>query len=104
MPHALDWITALGLTPGLPVHVVGFFGQCRDLSMFERVMPAVRRKDGSYETSSCIGSFEDDERMPVYYDGCRDTPENRPKQEQGPGVHNGGWTLGLGDQKSVALG
>ncbi|KAG9069814.1 hypothetical protein KI688_009139 [Linnemannia hyalina] len=64
MPHALDWITALGLTPGLPVHVVGFFGHCRDLSMFERVTPAVRRKDGTYETSSCIGSFEDDERMP----------------------------------------
>ncbi|KAF9121774.1 hypothetical protein BGX30_002388 [Mortierella sp. GBA39] len=102
MKEDLDnWITALGLTPGLPVHVVGFFGHSRDLSMFERVTPAVRRKDGTYETSSCIGSFEDDERMPVYYDGCRDTPENQPKQEQGPGVHNGGWTLGLGDQKTT---
>ncbi|KAF9537820.1 hypothetical protein EC957_007649 [Mortierella hygrophila] len=102
MKEDLDnWITALGLTPGLPVHVVGFFGHCRDLSMFERVTPAVRRKDGTYETSSCIGSFEDDERMPVYYDGCRDTAENQPKQEQGPRVHNGGWTLGLGDQKTT---
>lgn len=71
--------------------------------MFERVTPAVRRKDGTYETSSCIGSFEDDERMPVYYDGCRDAPENRQKQEQGSGLQNGGWTLGLGDQKTVTL-
>ncbi|KAG0071905.1 hypothetical protein BGZ89_008975 [Linnemannia elongata] len=102
MKEDLDnWITALGLTPGQPVHVVGFFGHCRDLSMFERVTPAVRRKDGTYETSSCIGSFEDDERMPVYYDGCRDAPENRQKQEQGSGLQNGGWTLGLGDQKTT---
>ncbi|KAG0296316.1 hypothetical protein BGZ96_009715 [Linnemannia gamsii] len=102
MKEDLDnWISALGLTPGLPVHVVGFFGHCRDLSMFERVTPAVRRKDGTYETSSCIGSFEDDERMPVYHDGCRDSPDNQPKSEQGAGVQNGGWTLGLGDQKST---
>lgn len=72
--------------------------------MFERITPAVRRKDGTYETSSCIGSFENDERMPVYYDGCRDSPDNRPKSERGVGVQNGGWTLGLGDQKTVNLG
>ncbi|KAG0272412.1 hypothetical protein BGZ95_011852 [Linnemannia exigua] len=71
--------------------------------MFERVTPAVRRKDGSYETSPCIGSFEDDERMPVFYDGCRDLLESRPKQDQGAagGVQNGGWTLGLNDQKTT---
>ncbi|KAF9132353.1 hypothetical protein BG015_003726 [Linnemannia schmuckeri] len=102
MKEDLDnWTMALGLTPGLPVHVVGFFGHCRDLSMFERVTPAVRRKDGTYVTSSCIGSFEDDERMPVYYDGCRDSSENRLKSEQGAEVRNGGWTLGLGDQKTT---
>ncbi|KAF8948326.1 hypothetical protein BGZ47_005451 [Haplosporangium gracile] len=102
MKEDLDnWIRALGLAPGLPVHVVGFFGHCRDLSMFENVTPAVRRKDGTYETSSCIGSFESDERMPVYYDGCRDSSENRHKSEQEAEVRNGGWTLGLGDQKTT---
>ncbi|KAF9099652.1 hypothetical protein BGX29_007009 [Mortierella sp. GBA35] len=103
MKEDLDnWLTALGLSPGLPLHVVGYFGHCKDLSMFERVAPAVRKKDGSYETSSCIGSFEDDERMPVYYDGCRDSQESRPDQEHGAaGIQNGGWTLGLNDQQTT---
>ncbi|KAF9082892.1 hypothetical protein BGX23_011974 [Mortierella sp. AD031] len=103
MKEDLDnWLTALGLSPGLPLHVVGYFGHCKDLSMFERVAPAVRKKDGSYETSSCIGSFEDDERMPVYYDGCRDSQESRPDQEHGAaGIQNGGWSLGLNDQQTT---
>ncbi|KAF9900218.1 hypothetical protein EC991_007769 [Linnemannia zychae] len=105
MKEDLDnWLTALGLAPGQPVNVVGYFGHCKDLSMFERIAPAVRKKDGTYETSSCIGSFEDDERMPVFYDGCRDSPESRPKHEPGLAggtVQNGGWTLGLNDQKTT---
>jgi hypothetical protein len=43
--------------------------------------------------------------MPVFYDGCRESMESRPKQGQGAAaggiVQNGGWTLGLNDQKTV---
>ncbi|KAF9921175.1 hypothetical protein FBU30_008847 [Linnemannia zychae] len=93
MKEDLDnWMKALGLEPGLPVHVVGFFGHCRDLSMYERITPIAR-------TSSCIGSFDDDERVPVYFDGCRETSERLSKEENA-GMRNGGWTLGLGDQKT----
>ncbi|KAG0219909.1 hypothetical protein BGX31_011120 [Mortierella sp. GBA43] len=57
-----NWLAALKLSPDSPVHVVGFFGQTNDLSMFERV-------SSSESESSC--NFEND-RVVVYHDESLD--------------------------------
>ncbi|KAF9932927.1 hypothetical protein BGZ67_004523 [Mortierella alpina] len=77
------WIAALGLAPEDPIHVVGYFGQCRDLSMFERVSPSAHPGD----------------RASVYNNGCHGLPEN--SAERAPGAQLGSWTLGLGHDQTT---
>ncbi|KAG0006787.1 hypothetical protein BGZ65_003727 [Modicella reniformis] len=62
-----DWTTALGLSPDSPVHVVGYFGQTRDLSIFERVPN---------------GAIKDD-HMVVYCDEFADSHEDGSDQNTG---------------------
>ncbi|KAF9574195.1 hypothetical protein EC968_007290 [Mortierella alpina] len=78
-----NWIVALGLAPEAPIHVVGYFGQCRDLSMFERVYTSAHHGD----------------RASVYYDGCHGLSKNA--SEKTPGAQPGSWTLGLGHDQTA---
>ncbi|KAF9962724.1 hypothetical protein BGZ70_007944 [Mortierella alpina] len=77
-------MTALGLAPDGPIHVVGYFGQCRDLSMFERVSTT---------------AAHDGDRASVYYDGCHDASENT--SAKAPFAQSGSWTLGLGHEPTT---
>ncbi|KAG0203635.1 hypothetical protein BGX28_004122 [Mortierella sp. GBA30] len=79
-----NWLSALGLSSDVPIHVVGYFGQCRDLSMFERVNP----------------SGDHDDRVPVYYDAYCDGSETI-SATTATGAQNKSWTLGLGQAKTT---
>lgn len=98
----VDWIAALGVEPEMPVKVVGFFGQPKDLSFVGRVIVP--------STVSESTSEEDEVEE-----------EDEPEKEQGQGEPNvvvandndndndnshddmtemtTEWTLGLGQQE-----
>ncbi|KAI7831361.1 hypothetical protein BC939DRAFT_184083 [Gamsiella multidivaricata] len=47
-----NWVMALGLSPDLPIHVIGFFGHARDLSLFGDTSPVT-------DPNEEIGIFDD---------------------------------------------
>ncbi|KAF9163923.1 hypothetical protein BGX20_001152 [Mortierella sp. AD010] len=83
-----NWITALGLAPNVPLNVVGYFGRCKDLSMFERIHPT---------NDSDVDVMYDDDLIPVYHDGSRDFFENEQEQNS----HHSGWAMGVNNRRTT---
>ncbi|KAF9429638.1 hypothetical protein BGZ94_010048 [Podila epigama] len=107
-----DWILALGLDPNTPIHVIGYFGKTRDLTMFERVdrcgkNAAIAQID-AYDTPSMtrntkgmtqLGStFDSDDLLPVYTENnlINYTPDRDTDVKKNTGV-----TLGLGNPQQT---
>ncbi|KAF9100670.1 hypothetical protein BGX27_000309, partial [Mortierella sp. AM989] len=88
-----SWISALNLPPDTPLNVIGYFGQCRDLSMFERIYPAGKSdQEGIY----------DDDFMPVYHDESRDFFESDSDlEQQQQNGHCSGWAMGFSDKETT---
>ncbi|KAG0347404.1 hypothetical protein BG004_007835 [Podila humilis] len=55
-------MVTLGLDPNTPVNVIGYFGQTRDLSMFERVIPS--------NTSEAMVTLNQQEEAPAASNDC----------------------------------
>ncbi|KAF8931207.1 hypothetical protein BGZ58_007756 [Dissophora ornata] len=100
-----NWIAAIGLARDIPIHVVGYFGQCQDLSMFERVSPPppATGTTGSEDDDSRFDV--DDERSPVYYEKSRDlavdTEESEAGTTQGRRSSSSVWNMGVGDPQAT---
>ncbi|KAF9351025.1 hypothetical protein BGX26_010869 [Mortierella sp. AD094] len=85
-----NWIMTLGLAPDVPLNVVGYFGRCKDLSMFERIYPI---------SDSDAEAMFDDDLIPVYHDESRDFFKNDSEQEQNG--HYNGWAMGVNDRRTT---
>ncbi|KAF9306686.1 hypothetical protein BGZ74_004384 [Mortierella antarctica] len=99
------------LDPNAPVNVIGYFGQTRDLSIFERVQPRIEddctESSQGEESVACgdmtpsfvhKGSGESGHRLPVYVESDQDTDED--EQEDTPSEKSTGMSLGIGDQRT----
>lgn len=108
-----DWLSTLGLDPNAPVNVIGYFGQTRDLSIFERVQPRIEddctESSQGEESVACgdmtpsfvhKGSGESGHRLPVYVKSDQDTDED--EQEDTPSEKSTGMSLGIGDQRVIS--
>ncbi|KAG0090781.1 hypothetical protein BGZ93_002992 [Podila epicladia] len=107
-----NWLSTLGLDPNAPVNVIGYFGQTRDLSIFERVQPCIDddctelsqgEESVAYEdmTPSFVykGSDLSGYRLPVYVESDQDTDED---EQEGTRLseNSTGMSLGIGDQRT----
>ncbi|KAI9241790.1 MAG: hypothetical protein BYD32DRAFT_17455 [Podila humilis] len=102
-----NWLTALGLDPNAPINVIGYFGQTRDLSIFERVQPRIeddcKESSQDEETITCgdtrphkQGSSISSHRLPVYSENDQDFDED--EKEDMPSETTG-MSLGIGDMQ-----
>ncbi|KAG0296302.1 hypothetical protein BGZ98_001027, partial [Dissophora globulifera] len=95
-----NWIAAIGLAPNVPVHVVGYFGQSKDLTMFERVSSPVIATASEDDGEPTVMSDEDD-RTPVY--GADDLDDECESDGGDPLSSRRArvWAMGVGDQRTT---
>ncbi|KAG0029831.1 hypothetical protein BGZ81_003358 [Podila clonocystis] len=99
------WLSTLGLDPSAPINVIGYFGQSRDLSIFERV-PRIEddlTESSQGEESVACGvahkcSSLSSHRLPVYIESDQHFDED--EQDGTPSENSTGMSLGIGDQRS----
>ncbi|KAF9212685.1 hypothetical protein BGZ59_006450 [Podila verticillata] len=95
------------LDPNAPINVIGYFGQTRDLSIFERVQPRIEddctESSQDEETITCgdtrphkQGSSISSHRLPVYSENDQDFDED--EKEDMPSETTG-MSLGIGDMQ-----
>lgn len=104
-------MSTLGLDPNAPINVIGYFGQTRDLSIFERVQPRIEddctESSQGEESVACDvdtpgpfahkGSGVLSHRLPVYVES--DQAFDEAEQEDAPFEKSTGMSLGIGDPR-----
>ncbi|KAF9318316.1 hypothetical protein BG003_011415 [Podila horticola] len=100
------------LDPNAPINVIGYFGQTRDLSIFERVQPRIEddctESSQGEESVACDvdtpgpfahkGSGVLSHRLPVYVES--DQAFDEAEQEDAPFEKSTGMSLGIGDPRT----
>ncbi|KAF8984314.1 hypothetical protein BGZ46_008293 [Entomortierella lignicola] len=85
-----NWITLMDLAPDVPLNVVSYFGQLKDLSMFERIYPV---SDLDRESDF------DSDSMLVYRHDSYEMSESDPGLEESG--HRSGWAMGVNDRRTT---
>ncbi|KAF9434823.1 hypothetical protein BGZ76_007356 [Entomortierella beljakovae] len=83
------WIEAIGLSYDTPLNVVGFFGNCRDLSIFEHVYPDSDNQNYGMEGAFSSGyQYESRGPFSMGYEGHHDELKTQ-------------WPMGIGRTRNT---